>query len=211
MKREVLPEILDELDGGDPRAIRSRRDLRLINALMGNERWIERTLKRAPGEKVAELGAGRGELLNRMAGKGWSCRGYDLQPEPNGLVEGASWSAGDFFESLPREAAPVIVGSLILHHFQDEQLQQMGEVLRDRRLLVFAEPLRSPLALAEGYALFPFVNDVTRHDMMVSIRAGFVKGELARKLGLLEGWNWTEKATLRGGLRSVAVREGNFD
>ena len=54
MKRVVKPEILDELDGSDPRAIRSRRDLRFINLLMGNERWIQRSVnstQRKRGEK----------------------------------------------------------------------------------------------------------------------------------------------------------------
>ena len=32
MERVVVPEILDELEGTDPRAVRSRRDLRLVNA-----------------------------------------------------------------------------------------------------------------------------------------------------------------------------------
>ena len=40
MLRQVLPELLDHLQADDPEAIRSRRDLRVINFLMGNERWI---------------------------------------------------------------------------------------------------------------------------------------------------------------------------
>ena len=45
-KREVEPEILDGLPAGHPDAIRSRRDLRLVNALMGNQRWILKQLHR---------------------------------------------------------------------------------------------------------------------------------------------------------------------
>ncbi|WP_411845267.1 methyltransferase domain-containing protein [Roseibacillus persicicus] len=212
MKREVVPEILDELDGSDPRALRSRRDLRLINALMGNERWIVRELaRRASAGAIAELGAGHGELLQALAEKGWDCGGYDLQPKPAKLNSGISWAQGDFFETLGDDRAPIVVGSLILHHFEDGQLQRLGELLASRQCLVFAEPLRSSLALAEGYTLFPFVNEVTRHDMIVSIRAGFEKGELPRKLGLIDGWRWMERVTLRGGLRSFAVREGVFN
>jgi hypothetical protein len=40
MLRQVLPEILDHLPADDPEAIGSRRDLRRINFLMGNKRWI---------------------------------------------------------------------------------------------------------------------------------------------------------------------------
>lgn len=210
MKRVVVPEILDELDGLDPRAIRSRRDLRLINSLMGNERWIGRELAKL-GENgvVAELGAGRGELLRSLAGEGWSCRGFDLQPEPEDLSERAGWSQGDLFETLKEDLSPIVVGSLILHHFEDGELLRLGKLLGNRCTLIFAEPLRAKMALLEGAALFPVVNEVTRHDMMVSIRAGFRKGELAKKLGLEEGWEWRERATLRGGVRSIAVRDGS--
>jgi len=207
MKRVVNPEILDELAVDDPRAIRSRRDLRLINALMGNERWIKRQLlKDAPGKAFSELGAGRGELLTCLGRSGGLCRGYDLQPRPESLFEKVDWVEGDFFEALAGDESEVVGGSLILHHFEEEALLRLGRLLAGKKMLVFAEPLRSPLALAEGYFLFPLVNGVTRHDMMVSIRAGFLKGELAAKLGLEKGWQWRESVTARGGLRSVGLR-----
>lgn len=212
MQREVLPEILDELPDSDPRAVRSRRDLRLINGLMGNERWIERTIARRASEQwaLAELGAGKGELTSRLADGGRVTCGYDLVGPPTELPTSAQWQQGNFFHHLANDAAEVVVGSLILHHFQDDGLLRLGELLRLRRLLVFAEPLRSRLALAEGRLLFPLVNEVTRHDMMVSIRAGFTRGELPEKLGLTQGWRWQETTTKRGGLRSVAVRESEI-
>lgn len=211
MKRVVVPEILDELAGDDPEAIRSRRDLRLINALMGNERWIERELENlGVKEGVAELGAGRGELLERLSRGGWECEGYDLQPRPEDLAATVGWIEGDFFEALAEDESETVVGSLILHHFEEEALLRLGRLLADKKVLVFAEPLRSRLALGEGYTLFPVVNAVTRHDMMVSIRAGFLRGELSEKLGLQEGWEWSEKTTVRGGLRSIARRQNEF-
>lgn len=207
-ERVVSPEILDELPREDARARRSRRDLRLINALMGNERWIRRELARlSPKGEVAELGAGNGELLECLARDGLEGRGYDLQGRPDGLSDKVSWSEGDLFENLPQHSPRVVVGSLILHHFQDEALARLGHLLVDCDALVFAEPWRSRLALAEGALLFPLVNGVTRHDMMVSIRAGFRKGELAARLDLGPNWRWRERVTPTGGLRSVAVRK----
>lgn len=206
-ERVVVPEILDGLSFDDPRALRSRRDLRAINALMGNERWIRRRLaKQENYDKVSELGAGGGELLNELVRRARDCRGFDLQPRPVRLLETVAWSQGDFFETLAQDDAPIVVGSLILHHFEDEQLAALGRILAKKRVLVFAEPLRSRLALSQGYLVYPFVSEVTRHDMLVSIRAGFVKGELPAKLGLTEGWTWRERATLRGGLRLEGVR-----
>lgn len=207
-ERVVVPEILDELAGDDPRALRSRQDLRMINAMMGNERWILRELQ-GTEVGVAELGAGQGELLGKVAGllgERAVATGFDLQGKPKNLSKGLKWKQGDLFQNLGEEPSPIVVGSLILHHFEEEQLLQLGQLLAGREKLIFAEPLRSEIAVMEGYTLFPLVNEVTRHDMIVSIRAGFHVGELPRLLGLEEGWVWEEKVTLRGGLRSVGVR-----
>ena len=205
MERIVKPEILDELDGSDPRAVRSRRDLRFINFLMGNERWIGNLVSSLSEDSwsVSELGAGRGEFTSVLAQEGRKVLGYDFQPEPAGLPDSVSWSEGDFFRSLEDDSSEVVVGNLILHHFQDEQLAELGALFKNKKRLIFTEPLRSSLSLAEGYLLWPLINDVTRHDMIVSIRAGFRPGELPEKLGLQEGWEWKESTTICGGLRSI--------
>lgn len=198
----VEPEILDELPGDDPRALRSRLDLRLINFLMGNERWIEKQVQ-SSGSMV-ELGAGDGSLTRKLQKHGW-VTGLDFQPKPNELT--AAWAEGNLFETLPRTAGELVVANLILHHFQDEQLRELGRLLRNRKRLVFVEPLRSRLALAQGRLLFPVVNEVTRHDMMVSIRAGFVPGELPKLLDSEGRWHWSEETSLLGGIRVLASRE----
>lgn len=212
MERTVIPEILDHLAVDDPRAVRSRRDLRMINFLMGNERWlVSRIRGRAESESVSELGSGRGELLSLLGEQGRRCRGYDLQPRPEGLSALIGWEEGDFFQTLREDSSEIVVGSLILHHFEEEQLLELGRILSSKRALFFAEPLRSRFAIGLGRTLFPFCNEVTKHDMIVSIRAGFARGELAQKLGLTEGWEWREQVTWRGGLRSVAVRQVEID
>ena len=81
MKREVRPELLDSLPGDDPEAVRSRRDLRLINFLMGNERWI---LRHVDEGAVIELGAGSGDLTRRLAKRG-QVTGLDFQEKPDGM------------------------------------------------------------------------------------------------------------------------------
>ncbi|MDA7518421.1 hypothetical protein N9920_01215 [Akkermansiaceae bacterium] len=201
MQREVKPEILDELTGDDPRALRSRRDLRLINFLMGNERWILRQL--SVGEKLVELGAGAGDFTRQLAKKN-EVIGLDFQGPPQDLER--NWKEGDLFQTLPEAEGGVVIANLILHHFKEEGLARLGELLKGRDRLVIVEPWRSRLALAEGYGLFPFVNDVTRHDMMVSIRAGFRRGELARLLNLGDEWEWREEVSLLGGIRVLAWR-----
>jgi hypothetical protein len=74
--RTVLPELLDELAPDDPRARRSRGDLRRIHVAMGSAAILARTFARvrpgAPPRRIVELGAGDGTLLLRVARRlGW--------------------------------------------------------------------------------------------------------------------------------------------
>src|SRR5712692_7747172 len=77
MDRIVEPEWLDGLPVDDPRALRSRQDLRRVNVLMGHARILSRLLRRAGAERrldcLVDLGAGDGtfllELVKRLAPK----------------------------------------------------------------------------------------------------------------------------------------------
>ena len=71
MNRRIEPELLDELPASDPRAIRSRRDLRRVNALMGNAGVIARAVLQGcggrPPRQLVDLGAGDGTFMLRLA------------------------------------------------------------------------------------------------------------------------------------------------
>lgn len=210
MKRDVQPELLDDLPGDDPRARRSRRDLVMINRLMGNHRWLRRAVGWAVGEggpPVWELGCGDGSFLEQLAEDGVAATGVDLQPRPEELDEDVNWSEGDVFEVLENGVGGVVVANLFLHHFTEEQLAEIGRLLAGCDVLCVSEPWRSRLALLGGRLLFPFVNDVTRHDMVVSIRAGFRRGELPRALGLGNQWQVREQCTKSGACRMLAWKE----
>ncbi len=199
MKRIVAPEILDELPGDDPRALRSRKDLRMINFLMGNERWIIKQLEEEEGS-VLELGAGTGELASQLD----QVTGLDFQNQPDGFQ--GKWITGNLFETFPEAEGEVVVANLILHHFDDDALGRLGELIQTRKKLVAVEPWRSRISLAEGALLWPLINEVTRHDMMVSIRAGFRRGELKQLLQMGDDWVMQEEVSLLGGIRVVAWR-----
>ena len=84
MERVIEPELVDSLAPDDPMAIRSRRDLRMINFIMGNERWIRGQVashRDSAAKGIVELGAGGGELLGSLAKYG-PATGYDLVPKP---------------------------------------------------------------------------------------------------------------------------------
>ena len=209
--RVPIPEILDSLDPADPRAIRSRADLRLIDWYLGNSRWLVRQLQnQGPAlHQILELGAGEGGLCQRIVEALPESRviGLDLTARPKNLPDKIQWIAGDFFQSLPQLDADACVGSLILHHFSNDALQQLGRQLQSYRVIAFCEPLRSrvPLLLAGLSSLA--MGEVTRHDMPASIRAGFRSGELAPLLGLHpRSWKISESCDWRGSVRLIGSR-----
>jgi hypothetical protein len=208
LPRRVEPEWLDTLPHEDPRAVRGRRDLRLVNALMGNERWILREATARPeaaARGIVELGAGEGRLLARLAHLG-PATGLDLAPRPAGLTPIVGWRQGDLLEGGDPVKGGILVANLFLHHFSPEQLRRLGRLAERFEAFLAVEPLRSRRALALAALLAPTVGPVTRHDMPASIRAGFRPGELAENLGLSSDWDVTENGSFRGGLRFVATR-----
>lgn len=205
-QRVIQPEILDSLPSDDPSALRSRRDLRMINAFMGNFQWVEDCLKKTRYRgPVFELGAGEGILLERLHARGHSATGLDLVQRPEGLTKTIHWHQGNFLQNLNVKNGAVIA-TLTLHHFDGPTLERLGRVFKDADLLILSEPWRSAFALCGGYALFPLVNRVTRHDMIVSIKAGFAKGELPGLLGLNQDWKVHEEVSLMGACRLLAQR-----
>lgn len=202
--RVIRPEILDDLPADDPAARRSRRDLLLINALQGNPAWLRRHVR---GPRLVELGAGDGALCRRLAR--WfpeaQITALDLVPRPPGLPDRVTWRQGDLFQALPALDCDTVVGSMILHHFSPEALATLGGSLKARRLCL-CEPWRSGLSHFWARLFRPFVGGVTRHDMPVSIDAGFVRGELPVLLGLA-GWKVKESVHWKGVLRLHAWKE----
>ena len=203
MQRVVRPEILDELPVTDLRAVRSRRDLRWINAVLGNERWCEKQLIESGGSSVVELGAGEGKLSERLSQHA-SVTALDLAPRPQELVQEVTWLQGDLFDLAPRLEGDVLVASLFLHHFETGDLARLAEDVLGFQTLIFCEPWRVRWGHAFGSLWRPLMNDVTWHDMHVSIDAGFVPGELPQIFG--SSWKWTESTDWRGSLRTVGRR-----
>lgn len=219
MKRIVQPELLDTLPPADPRAIRSRRDLRCINWWMRNHVIMGRTLEEnqssAP-RRITELGAGDGNFLLRLA-KEVSPHWRDMDATLLDLQENFStttrasfaalgWRAeavvADVFDWTPSgDADGVIVANLFLHHFQDAQLSGLlHTVSKNSKLFVAIEPHRFALPALVGQLLwFIGCNGVTRHDAVVSIRAGFAGREISALWPDKSNWQLTER---RAGLFS---------
>ncbi len=217
--RTIEPEWLDELAPDDPRAMRSRRDLRRINALMTNSTLVARELGRAfpanAPRAIAEIGAGDGHFMLRVAEKispPWRAVDVILLDQQslvsaatNGKFAAMEWQArpvaADVFAWLAQSREPmfdVIVANLFLHHFDAAKLTELLLLIARRtRVLIACEPARSGRALLGSHLLGVVgCNDVSRHDAVVSVRAGFKNQELS---GLWPaGSAWTLREHARG-------------
>lgn len=236
--RVVEPELLDSLPADDPRAIRSRGDLRRINCIMSATSLLadalDPLLVGATTARVVELGAGDGTLLLRLAqdrARAWPpihLQLLDLQPvvEPATLdrYQALGWDAevvrADVFDWLASEPAPaqlqdadtadapIIVANLFLHHFDGQRLTDLLNGIAARaRAVVFVEPRRSAGALLGSRLLGAIgCNDVTRHDAVVSVRAGFRDRELSARWPHHAAWRIEEGAAGMFSHRFVAAR-----
>ena len=213
--RRIEPEILDSLPPDAPGVREARRDLRRINAIMGNHRWIHRVLLRylRPGDRVAELGAGDGALALRLGDtiKHTTDSRYfalDLAPSPHDwrVEDKFEWIQGDWRQTCTRCAPDVVVANLFFHHFDDAALRAgAAAFLATARVIICCEPARHH-AWMRHFLLPLGLHPITRHDMAVSIRAGFLHNELPEALGLGANWHVRVRYTLFGAYEMTAIR-----
>lgn len=212
-ERKVTPELLDSLPAEAPAAIRSRRELRVVNALMGNERWVIRELlarEKIAGNGIVEIGAGEGSLCRKMHAHFSNNRicGIDLLERPASLPQAIDWHCGNVITLDPPRGFGVLVANLFLHHFTDEELGWFAAWLPHFSLVIINEPLRRQSAHVWGSFLRPFIGHVTRHDMHVSIDAGFLCGELPELFHEhAADWEIQEKEQWPGAQRGVWCRK----
>jgi hypothetical protein len=199
--RSLKPELLDQLPPQDSRAVRSRGDLRRINAIMGNARIIARHLGTAT--RVADLGGGDGSLMRAVERR----LGRELELTVVDRIAGL-----DVFEFLaaPGRVLDAIVANLFLHHLSDHDLRRLFSLAAVRApLFVACEPRRSRPALwASRLVGLIGANDVTRHDSVVSVRAGFSAKELSAAWPLADGWSFVEEPAGPFSHLFVALRDG---
>jgi hypothetical protein len=202
MSRRVCPEALDDLDAEDPRAQRSRRDLRRIHRAMGSLTILRNLVARlrlaTHPKRIVDLGAGDGTLLLRLARAlrpKWqrveltlldrhpavdlnTLDGFhSLEWRVNVVCEDALvWAQG-----TDTERYDLCIATLFLHHFEDPALRALltGVAARSRAFIAI-EPRRDRLAdLGSRLVGVLGSNAVTRGDAIKSVAAGFTGEEIS--------------------------------
>jgi Methyltransferase domain len=215
VKRLIQPEFLDTMPPDDPRALRSRRDLRRVNSWMGNVEIMVKALKEnfpvAP-KQVAEFGAGDGNFLLQVARKlNWQNvsatlldRQKNVSAETLAAFSKLGWRAqavvADVFD-WPQTEMEIVVANLFIHHFEDAKLKELFcAIAAQAKLFIAVEPYRFhfPFPCAQMLRLIG-CSKITRHDAEASIAAGFVGEEISALWPDTQNWQLTER---RAGLFS---------
>lgn len=218
MRRVVEPELLDDLAPADALAAGSRGDLRRLNGIMGNADILFRATRSILGVaaggsrrlRVVELGSGDGTLALQWVrravalGVGGDLTLVDRQSlvssETRRAFEELHWSVenvgADAFDWFERSTPNVdlMLANLFLHHFVEPKLRVMFQRASLRTgMFVACEPRRSRVALtAARWVGLLGCNAVTRHDAVLSVRAGFAGSELGALWPAADGWRLSE-------------------
>ena len=221
MHRVVELELLDNLPPRDLRAVGSRADLQRLNIIMGHagilsraffRNQLEATALRLRPLRLVELGAGDGTFLLRLAhfsaaiGLTAEATLLDRQnlvsTETRRAFAALNWAieslTTDVFTWL-KQSAPtvdVMLANLFLHHFPDQFLRALlGLVAGRTNLFIACEPRRSLLALAASRSLRLIgCNEITQHDAVRSVRAGFLGRELSALWPADNQWQLSEQS-----------------
>ena len=196
--RAVHAEMLDALPPEAPEARASRRDLRRINALVGQSGIMVRSLRthvsRNP-RRIVDLGCGDGHValaIARRMARAWpgaELTLVDLQPAVPEAIRAEIAALGWPVDVVKADALTwlesasgydLALANLFLHHFDGPDLERLlAGIAGSAATLVATEPHRAALAqLAARLVGAIGANHVTRHDAVVSVRAGFRDAEL---------------------------------
>ena len=217
MKRLVEPELLDELPPDDPRALHSRGDLRRLNWLMRHAGILHAAttarLAQAP-RHIADLGAGDGSLMLHLAARfhtrwpGVSVTLVDRQKTVPAATlakfAGFGWQAeavaADVFDWLNSTGrVDAVFANLFLHHFPDAKLAGLLRLIAARTdLFIACETRRTRPSFASARLLLWLMgcNAVTRHDAVISMRAGFAGDELSALWPADGSWRFEERGAI---------------
>ena len=174
---------------------------------------------------ITELGAGDGHFLLRVA-QAISPRRPDVRatlldrqpnvsPETLAHFSTLGWRADTVIANVfnwppAAEAGGIVIANLFLHHFATAQLLELLRLISQRATVFIAlEPRRAAWPLFCSRLLWVIgCNDVTRHDAVVSVRAGFSGQELSALWPDQSNWQLIEKPVGMFSHQFIARRTG---
>jgi hypothetical protein len=198
---------------------------------MANALHVSRALARlcrpeAQSARIADLGAGDGQFMlcvaRRMRRPGTEVHLVDRADALDetvvdafaGLQCKAIPATAEAHDFLARPGPPfdAIVANLFLHHFEAASLRRLLELASQRTaLFVACEPRRSRLALHASRLLrLMACNDVTRHDAVASVRAGFRGREVSGLWPDPDHWHLEERPARPFGHLFLAARHATL-
>jgi 2-polyprenyl-3-methyl-5-hydroxy-6-metoxy-1,4-benzoquinol methylase len=211
MKRQFDPAVLEMMDRPQPVSAELERDLkriRQLNRWFGSYRLICHFVRRwiKPGDtmRIVDLATGSGDiprLIVYYARKIGAKVEIDALDRQSATVEIArklsaaypeiSYHATNILDWSPTEAYDIVLCTLVLHHFSDEDavtvLRRCRESSRD--FVLVSDLRRGLLATVGVYFLTALVfrEPMTRYDARLSAERAFSFSEM-RKLAMRAGW-----------------------
>jgi 2-polyprenyl-3-methyl-5-hydroxy-6-metoxy-1,4-benzoquinol methylase len=219
--RSTAPEIMDDFDM-EGEILRDALDkIASINQLLGGNKvtlqGLNALIRNQPAGttiRITDIGCGNGDMLRVLAKYAernqlkFKLLGIDANQftiaharSLSAAYQNISYSCEDIFDQSKQSArADIILCTLTLHHFRDEEIiSLLQRWLPETRLGIVINDLeRSALA----YRLFRLLcyvfglNNMSREDGLVSILRGFKRKDLQRYSGILNlkkytiKWKW---------------------
>lgn len=202
------PELMDRPDASPAELEAALKSLRGLNRYFGGYRIVDHFIRRwiKPGDRlrVVDLATGSADIPRRVAkharlvGANVEILAVDFQPSTVETAQRLSaeypeivCECGDALTFRSSERFDLVICSLALHHFSDEDAVRLLRQCRElsRRFVLVADLRRGFLAAIGVYLLTALIfrDRMTRNDGRVSAQRSFSLGEL-RGLALRSGW-----------------------
>ncbi len=204
-KRTNRSEIMDDFELQGPELEKTLEDLNTINHWLGGNKITHQGLQKIIKDRdksetliIADIGCGNGNMLREFAKWGrannyhFHLIGVDANPYAIKIGQKLSQSYPEisfrcfdiFSEEYRKNEFDVIVCTLTLHHFTNEQIETLLELYsRQAKLGVLINDLhRSIIAyhLFQAFCMVFIRNEIARKDGLTSILRGFRKKELEK-------------------------------
>ena len=211
MKRQFDPAVLEMMDRPQPVSPELERDLkriRQLNRWFGSYRlmghFVRRWIKPGDQMRIVDLATGSGDIPRlivdyaRNIGAKVEIDALDRQSATleiarklSAAYPEISYQETNILDWSPTEAYDIVLCTLVLHHFSDEDAVSVLRRCREssRNFVLVSDLRRGFLAIVGVYLLTAFVfrEPMTRYDARLSTKRAFSFSEM-RKLAERAGW-----------------------